>query len=142
MSQQCASMTRKVNSILSCFTTSVANRSREVILQLYSVLEFTIGLWIQEKSLLKERQGEKGGFFGIALQSVERGKQAKMMEKWKRSQGMEVWLTIGISTPRAGKLMMQSMDVNTVHLCLHVRDERSSLLDKPTQDKPKPDYSE
>lgn len=43
---------------------------------------------------------------------------------------------------QAAKVMMKSMSDNTVHLGVHIRDERSSLLDKPTQDKPIPDYSQ
>lgn len=51
---------------------------------MFPVQEFTIGLWIQEKALLKEGQRVKGDLFGTALHSVQKEKQAKKMEKWKK----------------------------------------------------------
>lgn len=45
---------------------------------------FTVGLWIQEKALLKEGQEVKGGLFGTAHQRVQKEEEAMKIEKWKR----------------------------------------------------------
>ncbi|GAB0180065.1 mitochondrial enolase superfamily member 1 [Grus japonensis] len=89
MSQQCALVAKKDNSILGCIKKSVASRSREVILPLCSTLmrphlEYSVQFWAPQ---VQERQGTTGES-PVGGYKDDEGTAAFLMRKRLRKLGL------------------------------------------------------
>ncbi|KAK4823612.1 hypothetical protein QYF61_004215 [Mycteria americana] len=71
MSQQCAQVAKKANSIVTCIRNSVASRTRQVIMTLYSALDIEVLEHVQRRAM-----------------KLVKGLENKSYEEWLRKLGL------------------------------------------------------
>ena len=96
MCQQCALVVKKANGILGCIKKSVASRSREILLRLYSVLvsphlEHRVQFWglqFKKDEELLERVQRKAIRMMTGLECLVKDLENKSHEEWLRELGL------------------------------------------------------